>query len=89
MIVVQENLSMIGKIKQREQIDLKDLLMIGKINILTVGKEVLVVLVTILMINFLTRNKIKEKKNQSIVSFATVWFSVQATAPTCRTSMRG
>ena len=51
MIVVQENLSMIGKIKQREQIDLKDLLMIGKINILTVGKEVLVVLVKILMIN--------------------------------------
>ena len=66
MIVVQENLSMIGKIKQREQIDLKDHLMIGKINILPVGKEVLVVLVTILMINFLTRNKIKEMTNQSI-----------------------
>ena len=47
MIIVQENLSMIGKIKQKELIEQINLLMIGKINILIVGKEATVVIVTI------------------------------------------
>lgn len=70
MIIVQKNLSMIGKIKQIEQIGLIDLSMIGKINNLIVGKEVIVVIVTIRMISINTIDmmidKIKEMKYQKI-----------------------
>lgn len=61
-----QNLSMIGKIKQIEQIGLINLSMIGKINNLIVGKEVIVVIVTIRMISINTIDKIKEMKYQKI-----------------------
>ena len=64
MSIVQENLSMIGKIKQIELIEQINLLMIGKINILIVGKEAKVVIVTIQMININnTIDKIKDMTN--------------------------
>ena len=72
----QENLSMIGKIKIKSKLELIEqinLLMIGKINILTVGKEAIVVIVTIQMININTKdqhlsisNKIKGMINPTI-----------------------
>ena len=66
MSIVQENLSMIGKIKQKELIEQINLLMIGKINILIVGKEAKVVIVTIQMININTTDKIKDMINRTI-----------------------
>ena len=48
----QENLSMIGKLKKKSKLEMINLLMIGMRNILTtVGKEAIVVIVTIQMIN--------------------------------------
>ena len=48
----QENLSMIGKLKKKSKLEMINLLMIGMRSILTtVGKEAIVVIVTIQMIN--------------------------------------
>lgn len=69
MNIVQENLSMIGNIKQIEkieQIDQINLLMIGKINTLIVGKEAIVAIVTIQVKNINTKDKIKDMINPAI-----------------------
>ena len=69
MNIVQENLSMIGNIKlieMIEQIDQINLLMIGKINNLIVGKEAIVAIVTIQVKNINTKDKIKDMINPAI-----------------------
>ena len=69
----QENLSMIGKLKKKSKLEMINLLMIGMRSILTtVGKEAIVVIVTIQMINInmdqhlWISNKIKGMINPTI-----------------------